>query len=451
MEPATKQATPEIAVRPASAPTAPSVNGTHNGSVNGSANGTAPAPQTPAPRKGKHIVMQVLTVAADLRITVALFSLAMVIVFWGTISQVDNGLWTIVNTYFRSAIVWVPLRVVLFNQIEDNGMVLPFPGGWLIGGLMLANLLAAHAVRFKLAWNRGGIILIHVGVIVIMISEVITGMYAIEGQMIIQIGTGSNQVIHPGTPEFVVIQTMDDKTDQVISVPRKYLKKGADIDDDRLPFKIEITQYMTNSDIRMAKPADADPDARGLARTYVAYEVKEVAGVAQNQRHDAPSMYANLTDRNGKKLGKWLFTAHLENQYMQLDGESKPRNVNLRFKQTQRDFTLHLTDFKHDVFPGTTTPKDFHSYILLTDEQAGIVNRPVEIYMNTPLTYKGETFYQQSWTTDPMTRKANGTILQVVRNPGWAMPYIACFLVGVGMLYHFGITLYKFIDRRVIR
>ena len=34
------------------------------------------------------------------------------------------------------------------------------------------------------------------------------------------------------------------------------------------------------------------------------------------KRHDAPSMaYANLIDRNGKKLGKWLFTAHLENQF----------------------------------------------------------------------------------------------------------------------------------------
>jgi hypothetical protein len=31
------------------------------------------------------------------------------------------------------------------------------------------------------------------------------------------------------------------------------------------------------------------------------------------------------------------------------------------------------------------------------------------------------------------------------------MPYIACFMVGVGMLYHFGITLFKFVDRRIMR
>ena len=51
----------------------------------------------------------------------------------------------------------------------------------------------------------------------------------------------------------------------------------------------------------------------------------------------------------------------------------------------------------NDVFPGTNTPKDvFHSYIRLTDEKAGIFDRPEEIYMNAPFTYKGETFYQQS-------------------------------------------------------
>ncbi len=71
--------------------------------------------------------------------------------------------------------------------------------------------------------------------------------------------------------------------------------------------------------------------------------------------------------------------------------------------------------------------------------------------MNHPFSYKGETFYQQGWSTDQLTKKVDGTILQVVHNPGWSMPYLSCFLVGVGMLYHFGITLFKFVDRRVMR
>ena len=39
------------------------------------------------------------------------------------------------------------------------------------------------------------------------------------------------------------------------------------------------------------------------------------------------------------------------------------------------------------------------------------------------------------------------TILQVVRNPGWVLPYAACVLVTVGMLIHFGMNLGSFLNQ----
>ena len=41
--------------------------------------------------------------------------------------------------------------------------------------------------------------------------------------------------------------------------------------------------------------------------------------------------------------------------------------------------------------------------------------------MNHPLRYQGETFYQSG-----VLGLGKGTILQVVRNPGWLIPYISC-------------------------
>src|SRR5262245_44860678 len=110
------------------------------------------APPRPQ-REPKPLPLRVLETLADLRITVTLFVLAMLIVFWGTLAQVDNGVWTIVQKYFRSFFVWVPLKVIMFNSIKDAETAIPFPGGWLIGSAMFVNLLAAHAVRFKLTWN----------------------------------------------------------------------------------------------------------------------------------------------------------------------------------------------------------------------------------------------------------------------------------------------------------
>ena len=61
---------------------------------------------------------QALWALASLRLTVVLFALALVLVFCGTLAQVDMGIWTAVNQYFRSAYVWIPFQLfVHFGQV----------------------------------------------------------------------------------------------------------------------------------------------------------------------------------------------------------------------------------------------------------------------------------------------------------------------------------------------
>lgn len=404
-----------------------------------------PGPKTE--RAPVHPARQVLDKLADLRITVALFVLALFLVFWGTLAQVDNGVWTVVQKYFRSMIVMVPLKVVFFNGVNTD-LAIPYPGGWLIGGAMFVNLLAAHAVRFKLSWGRAGILLIHAGLIVMMVGELVTGLYAVEGNMIIKIGEAGSTVIHAGQSELAVIRRVDAKKDEVVVIPARFLKKSdAVIEHESLPFKFQVIEYMVNSNLKLAHNKLV---TRGYGRTHIAVEQPEVSGVDPNQRHDQPSVYVKLTGKKGEDLGVWLFSLWFGEDVQWLEVDGVRYQILLRFKHTTRPFKLHLTDFQHKVFPGTNTPKDFHSYIDLADPETG-VDRKVEIYMNSPLYYRGETFYQSSWTTDMKTGKADGTILQVVRNPGWLLPYISCAVVGIGMLIHFGLTLHRFIDKRSVR
>src|SRR5438105_3404222 len=59
-----------------------------------------------------------LMAVASLRITVVLFALSLVLVFLGTLAQVDVGIWTVVNHYFRTGIAWIPFQVfVRFGQV----------------------------------------------------------------------------------------------------------------------------------------------------------------------------------------------------------------------------------------------------------------------------------------------------------------------------------------------
>ena len=72
------------------------------------------------------------------------------------------------------------------------------------------------------------------------------------------------------------------------------------------------------------------------------------------------------------------------------------------------------------------------------------IDAEILIRMNEPLRHRGETFFQADWDKDT----ERGTVLQVVRNPGWTLPYFSCVIVSIGMLVHFGIVLADFLRKR---
>lgn len=420
-------------------------------------NGTAIQAGTPpaggdapgSPRPPKSPAVQVLETVADLRITVVLFLMSFVLVFYGTWAQVDKGIWTVVNEYFRSAFVWIPFNVILLRSVDVPG-ALPYPGGWLLGGALLVNLLAAHAVRFKVSWRRSGILLIHAGIIVMMLGELVTGLWAIEGHMSIVEGNSSNFVERTGAPELAIVDSSDPKQDRVVVVPGSVLRHGGRITDERLPFDIEVGQYMPNSKLVDPDPAKPNPATKGDGLHSVALPMPEGAGVDNDQRVDEPSLYATFKDRKtGASLGTYLLSARLayngRAEWVNVDGTAY--QASLRFQRSYRPYTFHLTKFEHKLWPGTKKPKDFSSYIHLTDRETG-EQRDVRIYMNNPLRYRGETFYQSSVNQDANGRTI-GTVLQVVHNPGWLMPYISCAMVSIGMLIHFGIALTGFIEKKL--
>jgi hypothetical protein len=81
--------------------------------------------------------------------------------------------------------------------------------------------------------------------------------------------------------------------------------------------------------------------------------------------------------------------------------------------------------------------------VIVRDRASG-AEREVNIWMNHPLREGGKTYFQASF--DPENDKA--TILQVVRNPASASPYISCTLVGFGMLIQFFTHLLAFNRKR---
>ena len=394
-------------------------------------------------------MQKALKALASLRFTVALLALAMVLIFVGTIAQTRLGVWQAVDQFFRAPIAWVD--VSLFNPRADrdhapasNGPRIPIPGGLTITLLMIVNLVSAHALRFKLTARRVGVIALHAGLIVLLAGELVTGFFAEEGLMSIDEGESSSFIEDIRDVELAIIDPSDPETDRVVTVPGSVLadaqRRGETIDDERLPADIRVRQWMPNA--RLFEAVGETPATRGAGLDIRPVGQPRGAG-ASGSNADTPAAYVSLV-RGDEEFGTWLVSASLANPQAVEIGDAR-YGLALRYQRTCLPFGVHLHDFSHDTFTGTSIAKNFSSDVRLIDPTRD-TDRDVRIWMNNPLRYAGKTFYQASYKPD-----GSGTVLQVVNNPGWLMPYLACALVGGGMAIHFGQSLTGFLRRRVKR
>ena len=388
------------------------------------------------------MVLKLLKPLASLKLTVVLFALSMILIFAGTLAQVNKGIWTVVDEYFRSLMVTIELQIFVPKEIMTIPGAIWFPGGLTLGVLMFVNLIAAHAVRFKFKMKRVGIILTHFGVILLLVGEFVTGFAATEGNMTIREGETVNFVEDIRSSEIAIIDQSDAEEDLVVVVPDELIKAGKDIDHGLLPFTIRVDEWMSNSQILgpMQAPMDRQGIAdSGVARQLVAMPAPQANGV-DGAMVDAPSAYVTLMNK-GTKLGTYLISVFV-NQPQMVEVDGRRYWIELRFKRTYKPYSLHLKDFRFDRFTGTQKARNFSSEVQLIDDGRN-VDREVLIYMNHPLRHAGETFYQSSYLNDE-----SGTVLQVVKNPGWLIPYISCIVVTLGMLIHFGVRLVPTLGRR---
>jgi len=163
---------------------------------------------------------------------------------------------------------------------------------------------------------------------------------------------------------------------------------------------------------------------------------------------DLPSAYVTLSS-GGQPIGTYLVSTDLDRGTRQpivppqtVEVGGKKWLVQLRFKREYKPYALTLKEFRFDRYTGTNTPKNFSSLVRLVDAENG-VDREVKIWMNHPLRYRGATFYQSDWNK----RTERGTVLQVVSNPAWTMPYLACIVGGLGLIVHFGMKLLEFLRK----
>jgi len=380
---------------------------------------------------------------SSLKLTVICLAAAAVLVFVGTLAQVNAGITEVQRIYFQSLFVWWPA--------DTPGFRIPiFPGGHLIGAVLLINLVTAHLTRFRWSWKKLGIHLTHLGLVILLVGGLFTDLFSVESYMRLAPGETRNYSEDPRLMELVAIDESDKELDTVTAIPEGRLTEGSTIEHGSLPFRIIVRKFYRNSLLQpISKTGDENAaitpaSTQGVGARVTVRELPPAT--AQNERNE-PSVVIEVVPLPGAgavtapSVGTWLLSDQLgAPQGFAMEG--KKWRLALRPVRYYKPYSLTLKRFTHDRYPGTQIPRNFSSQAVLVDRERG-ENRDVLIYMNHPLRYRGETFFQSGFTENDAA-----TILQDVHNPSFLTPYLACVVVGLGLLIQFLIHFVGFLQRR---
>lgn len=382
---------------------------------------------------------------ASLRLTVVLLAFSMMLIFFGTLAQVETGIWKTQKDYFESFLVVWAYPGSWVAQDALHWLRIPMPGGYLLGGMLLINLIAAHVTRFQFTAKKSGLFLIHFGLILLLISELLTDVLSVESQMPVDEGGRSNYSQQYRSNELVLIDRSHADFDTVHSIPVTLLKPSTTIAVPNSPLSIRTVSYYPNAQIGRAQEGAArveSPANQGVAVKMNVVVTPAAVTYAENAINTATA-YVEVLSPEGS-LGTWLVSNVIDDRFppQMVTLGDQSWEMALRMTRHYYPFEVELINFSHDKYPGTEIPFNFSSEVMVhhTDRTK---NQKALIYMNHPLRYEGLTFYQASFANDNRT-----SIFQVVRNPGWALPYISVLLMGVGMLIQFGMHFFKFLKKR---
>jgi len=303
--------------------------------------------------------------------------------------------------------------------------------------------LVAYAACVILFRRKAGIVLLHLGVAGLMLNEIYVTTTNEEQRMSIGEGQTMSHALDIRATEMAIIDVSDPEFDSIVAVPGKLLEKQDLIVSEELPFDVKCLQYLPNSDITRIKTEDSVSNA-GIGLEWAATPISISTGTDTDQSVDFASAYVELM-KNGKSLGIYLITQLQDaSRNNSVTVGDKTYQIALRFKTEYKPYAITLDDAQRENYIGTNTPRFFGSEIQLEDFESGVSSEQL-IWMNNPLRYSGETFYQSQ-----MSELPNGdqvSVLQIVKNKGWMIPYVCCMFSVVGLMAQFGSSLLGFLEK----
>lgn len=341
-------------------------------------------------------------------------------------------------------------------RIPDPGLriVWQLSKSLIVSAVMLVGLILLFGAR-------GGNVLIHLGIGLLMLGQFVFGDRQREERISLYEGERTAVAVQTDIVELAVIDQSLPEKNRIVAFDDPLildaLRGKKPLSDPSLPFEIRVEKWMANSDLvtrrenpEAAKDADG---ALGLPPEVALVEAGKSGG-AKSEMNFASAYVSVREKKTSRELGRYGLTQFFNDPSVrpkpllpQLESDGRTFELALRFRRNIKPFSFELKDVVLEQYTGTAIPKDYSSYVRIVDD-TGATLQEGRIWMNSPMRFRGETYYQSQYTSAAQSPlRVEQTVLQVVTNAGWLIPYVSCVLVGLGMLVHFSLTLTRFASR----
>jgi ResB-like family protein len=381
---------------------------------------------------------RLVDVFASYGLATVLFLFLLLLTYLGTLEQVESGLFATQKKYFES--------VFLIHEFFGVFPV-PLPGVYLLLVLLFINLVCGGIVRMRKGWSQTGILITHLGILLLLVGGFVTFKYSNDGHMTLYEKQSSNAFKSYHDWEIAIGETLPSGEAVEHVIPgEEFSRLGAGesvtFSSGELPFELVISDYVENSRPKQKGPM-FEVDHKVIDGVYLQPMKPEV----QNEQNAAGAYAALRNESTGEEqeLILWSFQQAPATATM----DARVWTVDLRRKQWDLPFTIVLDKFTRELHPRTNMAKVFLSDVTKIEDG---VEQQIKITMNEPLRHKGYTFFQASW--GPANAGPNTPLFStfaVVRNPADKFPLYACIVIGLGLCVHFSMKLQRHLRRENMR
>jgi len=398
-------------------------------------------------KNNKSFFIKVYNFFSGYLLAIILLSLLLVLTYFGTMAQVEMGLYEASEKYFES--------LFLIQYIGPVPIILP--GVYLVSALLFLNLFLGGLVRAKKNWRRPGMVIAHFGIIYILFAGFVAFHYTREGNMVLYEGDRSDEIYNL-TDWSIEISKYNDEGEPTIT----YVVGPDDLDglwkrgtkrtfyNSKIPFEIRVSGYARNI-------TNGKGELLGLLKEKAAQDkgirVVEGFGVVPVDTHKSmefnlPAAYFDIFDKSGKKLkeGLILGSGPFAPKPFTIELNDSTWSIDLTREKFALPFGIELTKFQKEDHPGTARAREYSSDVIKIEN--GEVAGDRIISMNQPMRDQGYTLYQASWGPegakpgDPLY-----TSLAVSYNPADQWPKYGTYVISIGMTIHFVQRLMSYLRR----